>query len=327
MNASDLRNKINLQEVLRPAVEQQSLLKKKKIILIDEVDGISGFYDKGGILEILSLIEVTSYPVIITANDPWVKKLSTLRKKTEMIKLKEINYKVIKDVLIEILRKENKFLNNNILTEISIKSRGDLRAAINDLQREASLKSLETSPVLDERNKEGDIFNALRSVFKGKPSNEILGIFDSLNMGIDEVMLWIEKNIPLEYHGKELERAFDLLSKADVFKGRIYKQQYWRFLVYENIFLSYGISSSKNPSRVPQGFTSYQKPDRILKIWINNQKIIRKKAIAEKYARYVHIGKKRAEREFPMVVKILKKPEVQKEIKLNEEEVEYLREI
>jgi len=28
-----------------------------------------------------------------------------------------------------------------------------------------------------------------------------------------------------------------------------------------------------------------------------------------------------------MVVKILKKPEVQKEIKLNEEEVEYLREI
>jgi len=327
LNASDLRNKINLQEVLRPAVEQQSLLKKKKIILIDEVDGISGFYDKGGILEILSLIEVTSYPVIITANDPWVKKLSTLRKKTEMIKLKEINYKVIKDVLIEILRKENKFLNNNILTEISIKSRGDLRAAINDLQREASLKSLETSPVLDERNKEGDIFNALRSVFKGKPSNEILGIFDSLNMGIDEVMLWIEKNIPLEYHGKELERAFDLLSKADVFKGRIYKQQYWRFLVYENIFLSYGISSSKNPSRVPQGFTSYQKPDRILKIWINNQKIIRKKAIAEKYARYVHIGKKRAEREFPMVVKILKKPEVRKEIKLNEEEVEYLREI
>ena len=154
LNASDLRNKINLQEVLRPAVEQQSLLKKKKIILIDEVDGISGFYDKGGILEILSLIEVTSYPVIITANDPWVKKLSTLRKKTEMIKLKEINYKVIKDVLIEILRKENKFLNNNILTEISIKSRGDLRAAINDLQREASLKSLETSPVLDERNKE-----------------------------------------------------------------------------------------------------------------------------------------------------------------------------
>ena len=64
-------------------------------------------------------------------------------------------------------------------------------------------------------------------------------------MPLDEIILWVEKNLPMEYEGEELARAFDLLSKVDVFKGRIYKQQYWRFLVYENAFLSYGISSSK----------------------------------------------------------------------------------
>src|SRR3989338_5680922 len=41
LNASDLRNKKNLQEILKPAIEQKSLTKKKKIILVDEVDGIS----------------------------------------------------------------------------------------------------------------------------------------------------------------------------------------------------------------------------------------------------------------------------------------------
>jgi len=64
-------------------------------------------------------------------------------------------------------------------------------------------------------------------------------------MPIDEIILWVEENIPLEYQGEELARAYELLSRTDLFKGRIYKQQYWRFLVYENIFLSYGISSCK----------------------------------------------------------------------------------
>ena len=97
LNASDIRNQAKLQEILRPAIEQKSLTKKGKIILVDEVDGISGYYDKGGILELVRLIELTSYPVIITANDVWNKKLSPLRKKSELVQLKEISYSSIKD--------------------------------------------------------------------------------------------------------------------------------------------------------------------------------------------------------------------------------------
>ena len=321
LNASDLRNKNKLHEILKPAIEQRSLIKKRKIILVDEVDGISAV-DRGGLTELLSLIAISPYPIIITANDIWNKKLSPLRKKSELIKLNEINYGTIKEVLINVLRKENKFLNNDILTEIAIKSKGDLRAAINDIQRESSVTS-EKREFIDERNKEGDIFNALKEIFKKKPSKETLEIFDSVKMPIDEIILWMEKNIPVEYQGEELARAFDLLSKADIFKGRIYKQQYWRFLVYENIFLSYGISASKKNEKI--GFTSYQKPDRILKIWLNNRKTEKKKSIAKKYARYVHIGEKRAMREFPMFVSILRKPSVQKELKLSEDEIEYLK--
>ncbi|GAG36883.1 unnamed protein product, partial [marine sediment metagenome] len=73
------------------------------------------------------------------------------------------------------------------------------------------------------------------------------------------------------------------------------------------------------------GFTSYKKPTRILKIWLNNQRTAKKKSIAKKYAKYVHVGEKRALQEFPIIKQILKSNQaIQEELKLNEEEIEYL---
>jgi len=321
LNASDLRNREKLDAILKPATEQQSLTKKGKIILIDEVDGIS-IVDRGGISELLSLTEASAHPVIITANDIWGKKFATLRKKSEMVQLKEIGYNTIKDVMIRILRKENKFIGNDVLTNIAIKAKGDLRAAINDLQTASGMKD-PSQILVDEREKETDIFNALRLVFKGKPTNSHLKIFDSVKMPLEEIMLWIEENIPTEYQGEELAKAYEALSRVDIFKRRIYRQQYWRFMVYENALLSYGIASSKK--NVKTGFTSYKKPTRILKIWLNNRRIEKKKSIAKKYAKYVHVGEKRALKEFPTIINILvNNLQVQKELKLSENEIEYL---
>ena len=297
LNASDLRNREKLDAILRPATEQKPLIKKGKIILIDEIDGISEV-DRGGITELLSLIESSAHPIIITANDIWGKKFSGLRKKSELVQLKEVDYKTIKNVMISILRKERKFIDNDVLTNIAIKAKGDLRAAINDLQTASGMED-PSQILIDERNKEIDIFTALRMIFKGKPTNTHLRIFDSVNMPIDKIMLWVEENIPAEYQGEELARAYDALSKVDIFKRRIYRQQYWRFLVYENALLSYGVSSSKK--NIKTGFTSYKKPTRILKIWLNNKRIEKKKSIAKKYARYVHIGGKRSLNEVPTI--------------------------
>ncbi len=321
LNASDFRNKEKLKDILRPAIEQKSLTADKKIILVDEVDGVSTYADWGGLTELIRLIERTNYPVILTANDIWKKQLSDLRKKADLIKLGEIDYKTIKSILIDILRKENKFINNDILTSISTKAKGDLRAAINDLQTLSDMK--EPSAIsIDERNKEVDIFNALRTIFKGKPNNDMLHVFDSVKMSLDEIILWVEENIPEEYQGEELAKAVDRLSKADVFKGRIYKKQYWRFLVYENLLLSYGVAAAKKGAR--PGFTKYKKPTRILKIWLHNQRVKKKKSIAEKYATYVHVSQRRAMKEFPVLKNILKNPEIRKELKLDESEIEYL---
>ena len=329
LNASDLRNKDKLQEILKPAMEQRSLNNKSKIILIDEVDGVSGYEDRGGITELIGLIAKAKYPIIMTANDVWSKKLAPVRKVSDVIELKEVDYKTVRDVLIGILRRENKFISSEILTKIAVKAKGDFRAAINDLQTISKLPETEQAKInFDERNKEISIFDALKFIFKNKPTDDTLRIFDSVNMPLDEIILWLEENISKEYKNIELAKAYALLGKTDVFKGRIYKQQYWRFMVYENIFSSYGISASKdldNPGN-KDSFTSYKKPTRILKIWMNNQRTIQKKSISEKYSRYTHIAIKRAMHEFPIIKMVINSnPEIAKELKLSEEEIAYLK--
>lgn len=325
LNASDLRNKQKLQEVLRPAVQQKSLTKKGKVILVDEVDGINK-KDYGGIPQLNSIIDNAPCPVILTANDVWDKKFNTIRKKSQLVELKEIDYRKVKEVLIDILKKEGKFLDNEILTKIASKAQGDLRAAINDLQTAANVENPEEI-IFGERNKEENIFNIVKQVLQGEPSKESLWLFDKTNMSIDDIFLWMEKNIPKAYSGEELAKAFDMLSKADVFRGRIYRKQFWRFLVYENIFLSYGISSAKDSSKNTRGFIKYQKPTRILKMWMNKQKTAKKKSIAMKYARYVHVGYKRAMHEFDIIKNILaNNKKIRKELELTNEEEDYIKE-
>jgi replication factor C large subunit len=136
-------------------------------------------------------------------------------------------------------------------------------------------------------------------------------------------MLWIEENIPKAYKGEDVAKAYQKLAEADLFKGRIYKQQYWRFLVYENIFSSYGISEAKGDKEI-KGFFKYSKPGRILKIWLNNVKHAKRKSIAEKYSKATHVGTKRILREWKEVSHFLKNESIQKELKLDSDEIAYI---
>ena len=322
LNASDLRNREKLEQILRPATQQQSLFGKKgKIILVDEIDGIT--VDRGGLPELIALIEKSAFPIIITANNIWQQKFNLLRKKTEMVKLKEINYQIILSILSDIAKKEKKHISENILKTIAAKCRGDIRASLNDLQTILNVSGEIEAEDIHEREKEEDIFHVLRKVFKSPSDPKLIRAYDSVDMPIDEIFLWVEENIPYEYKGEDLARAYDALSIADVFRGRIYRQQHWRFLVYENFLLSAGISFASKKTKSLSEFTIYQRPKRILKIWLQNQKYAKKKTIAIKYAKFVHISKKRAMKEFFLLPLILNQA-ARKKLKLSEEESEFL---
>lgn len=327
LNASDFRNKEALNSRLKQSSEQKSFFGKSKILLVDEVDGLSGNKDRGGVQALVQLIEETRFPIIITGNDIWQQKLSSLRNKCEIIQVKELHYENIAKILGIISKKENIATDKEILKNIAIKSKGDARAAINDLQILGSEKKISNEDImqLGERDKEENIFEVLRLIFKtGKVNDRILGIFENLNMELNDILLWIDENLSLEYKDEELARAYRAISNADIFKRRIMRQQYWRFLVYQNLFLSAGITAAKKQGKT--GFTSYKKPSRILNIWLNNQKQAKKKSISIKFAKVTHNSVKDTMKNFYIFEKFLGSNEkLQEQLKLEEEEIAYLR--
>ncbi len=323
LNASDLRNKIKIFEIIGPASQQKSLFRKNKIILVDEIDGVSAIKDRGGLGELLVLIEKSAFPIIITANDIWQQKFSLLRQKTEIIQLKEVDYKIILDIIKEVCEKENCIISGEVLTSIAIKARGDIRASLNDLQILSKMESPELAKEVGERNKEQSIFSALQYIFKNaKINDDMLKVFDNVNMSIDEIFLWIEENLPLEYKGRELVKALEALSFADVFRGRIHRQRHWRFMVYEYFLLGPAIAGVKQYNRA--GWTSYRKPSRILKIWLQNQRSIKKKSICKKYAKHCHISTKTAMKDWLLIRQILQSEKNRKSLRLDSDEVSYL---
>jgi len=331
INASDFRNKEQIDNVVGKALSQRSLFAKAKIIVVDELEGISGDKDRGGVLELGKLIMESFWPIILITSKPFDKKLKAIRKNSELIQFKRINSISIVKLLQKICKDEGIEADYDILRKIASNSLGDARAAVNDLYTAvvfAGKKIEEKDFLASEREKEQDIFNALRIVFKSKSAVATLGAFDNVDMDLDEILLWIDENLPKEYRSDELAMAYDKLSRADVFKGRIRRRQYWNFLPYIYALITAGIAVSKK--KVNEGFMSYKPTSRLLKIWIENR--TKKVTISQKYAKVIHCSKKKARVEMPYISMIYsgmlknKQPVEQfnKQLGLDDEEIEYL---
>ena len=137
-------------------MKQRSLFAAGKIILVDEIDGLSGHQDRGGVQAITKLLEDSAYPVILTATNPFDNKFSSLRSKSKMIEFKQLDYSDVYIILKKICGSEGIGFDEEALKTLSRRSGGDARAAINDLQSLTQDKKILAKESLDElsdRNK------------------------------------------------------------------------------------------------------------------------------------------------------------------------------
>jgi len=333
INASDYRGKNDINDKIGSALKQYSLFGKSKLILVDEIDGLSGTKDRGGIQAIIKLIEKSAFPIIFTAINPWGNKFSTLRRKVNMIEFQPLEANSIFLILKKICDNEKIKYEDEVLKGLGRRAGGDARAAINDLQTitmeksELTKKSLEE---LHERNKVTTIISALMKIFKTTDPKIALGAFENVNEDMNEQILWIEENLPKEYlKPEDLANAFDKLSRSDVFNRRIRRWQHWRFLVYINQFITAGIALSKDKKY--SHYVQYKPTGKILKLWWAKQKSMKKKSIAQKIAENTHSSQKEViKNTMPYFQVIFKKDKsfrvsTTKDLDLSKEEVEWLK--
>lgn len=330
VNASDTRNAEEIGQRIGQALKQQSLFSSSKIVLIDEIDGVSGDADRGGIPALADLVVDARFPVILTAQDPWDKKFSGLRSKCVLVEFPPVQVDRIVGILQGICAKEGISADIAVLKALARRAGGDLRAAINDLQLLAcgsKRLSAEDLDLLGERNRLEQMETALVKVFKNSDPLLALGAFDNTDTDIDEVFLWIDHNLPKEYPMPEdLSRAYEVLSRADLFRGRIRRQQHWRFLSHIFELLTAGVAVAKDErSKLPP---KYEQTTRLLKIWMANQKYNKRRLVAQKIAEATHCSTKTAlHHSMPWLQVIIKsKPDLAQqlaeELGLDEEEVE-----
>ena len=219
VNASDFRNAEGMQSIIGSASKQMSLFSKGKIILVDEVDGLSGTADRGGIPELIRIIDESPFPVICTAVDVFESKFSALRKKSLMIEFSKIDVESIYNLLNDICDKEKISFVEPDIKQLARESGGDIRAAITDLQTISVHKKIlkEDILALSQRNKQESIPQALVKVFKSTDLKVALSAFENVDDDLNELRLWIDENLPYEYkNAADLARAYHLLTEQKI---------------------------------------------------------------------------------------------------------------
>lgn len=324
MNASDFRTENAIMEKIGHAVSQHSLIQKRgKIILIDEIDGIYGRSDRGGISALQKIIRTTNYPVFLTANDIWQDKLRFLRLSCKPIQMKKIDFRTIVKRLKEIAEIEGIKIKETILQEVARRAEGDLRAAINDLQILGSRKTSEADlELVPGREKEVPIFETLLAIFKSKDWKIIQKAFFNSDKNPDEILLWVAENIPNEYENpEEIATAYDRLSRADVFRGRIIHNQAWGLQAFSNELMTFGVAAAKKEKY--RKFTRYTPPKILQKMGASKAQRSARDEIALLLGKKLHCSKKRVIEQFPYFSLILKNKEM--ELPLNEDQMHFLK--
>jgi replication factor C large subunit len=327
INSSDLRNAEEIKTFLDAALGQQSLFFKPKMILIDEVDNISGVKDRGCIPALLKAIEKSLFPVVLTANDPYDKKFKALKKTSLMVEYPKLDYTQVVEVLKKVCISEGIKYQEKAINSLARQSDGDVRVALIDLHSCGKELNFEDVSLLSDRKRTDSMLKALAVIFKSSNIDNALGALDSVDEDMNEIIFWMDHNMPKEYlDAVSLSRAYEHLSRVDVFNGRIKKRQHWRFLAYMNNLLTAGVSSAKIEKN--KEFVKYMPTMRILRMWQSKMKNAKKKDIAIKLALATHVSKRVAMEQIPYYQQMFRNSDcgsIATELKLSDEEIDWLR--
>ena len=88
-NASDYRTEDAINRFAGLASQYGSLFGGKKIVLLDELDGLTGTADKGGVKAITDIVKTAQCPIVLIANNAYDPRFSNLRSYCLLIEFKK----------------------------------------------------------------------------------------------------------------------------------------------------------------------------------------------------------------------------------------------
>jgi len=306
-NASDYRTAEAVKRFAGRASESATLFGRKRIILFDELDGITGTADHGGVQVITEIVKETRCPLILTANNAYDPRFSNLRNYCLLIEFKKASRSEVLKHLRRICLSEGIEAEEEALRFIAERTGGDVRSAVNDLQALAQgKKQLKYQDVswLADRDRKDVIFNVLRAILYARDSTGAKMAVDMADIDPDMLLEWIYENVP--YHlrdPKELATAMDALSRADIYRGRVRSTQDWSLIRYFLDLMTAGVAASW--SKKSSGWVPFRFPERIRSLSSGRADRAMLSAIGMKIRRRCHVSSSVAVKEVLPYIRII----------------------
>ncbi len=311
MNASDYRRASDIERIAKVAAIQRGLSGRGKLVLLDEVDGISRLADEGAIGAILDLISITKNPIVMTANNAWEQKLKPIREVSLLINFRRLTKTDVKKVLRRICELERIECEEDAIGFIAERAEGDLRSAINDLEAIAEGFKRVTlqicKAVLRPRDRIYAPYEVVRKIFISKYAWQARMAASQTDLAPDELLQWINENLPLQISDPEdLWRAYERLAKADVYFGRIVRSGSWDLLPYAIELMTAGVVFSivRNP-RARYKWVKYQFPQKILLMSRTKEVRQLRDRIAEVVGRHILASKRKVKNDVLPFLRII----------------------
>ncbi|XP_014353333.1 replication factor C subunit 1 isoform X1 [Latimeria chalumnae] len=267
LNASDTRSKNSLKEVVAESLNNTSIkgfysgtsqsVSNEHVLIMDEIDGMAGNEDRGGIQEMISLIKQTKIPIICMCNDRNHQKIRSLVHYCFDLRFQRPRVEQIKGAMMSIAFKEGLKIPPPALNEIILAANQDIRQVLHNLSMWcAKDKALTYDQAKADASKaKKDIkmgpFDVARKVFAAGEETAHMTLVDKLDLFFHDYSLaplFVQENylhVKPAAAGGNLKRHLILLSKTadsicdgDLVDRQIRSKQTWSLLPTEAIYAS-----------------------------------------------------------------------------------------
>ncbi|XP_051472605.1 replication factor C subunit 1 isoform X1 [Apus apus] len=267
LNASDTRSKNSLKEVVAESLNNTSIkdfcsgtsssVSGKHVLIMDEVDGMAGNEDRGGIQELIGLIRHTKIPIICMCNDRNHPKMRSLVHYCFDLRFQRPRLEQIKGAMMSIAFKEGLKIPPPAMQEIILAANQDIRQVLHNLNmwcaKDKSLTYDEAKTDASRAKKDIKLgpFDVVRKVFATGEEASRMSLIDKSDLFFHDYSLaplFVQENYVhvrpaaaggnLKKHLVLLSKAADSICDGDIVDKQIRSKQNWSLLPTQAIYAS-----------------------------------------------------------------------------------------
>ncbi|MCS6767267.1 MAG: AAA family ATPase [Candidatus Nitrosocaldus sp.] len=243
LNASDERTKERLESLLRPLIENANIHGRRVLLFLDEVDGLHGTYDRGGLSALLSILnDASSVPVIMAANSDAGEVIKELKKVSKVVRMKGIPPRLLLLYLGHVLACEGKSVSIGDMLRLVIGCNGDVRSMLNSAQSLVGMGVHGVEPM----GYSTPIGSAINGFFSSASVEEAIDAlsrsegsysdpsfgYDGERRRLDKLNALFSSIVNARMDVDRMARLLGALSCADLLIARVNRLRAWRMLRY-----------------------------------------------------------------------------------------------